>query len=116
MSGDYLSGLNQEQRRAVVYGITTGSAKACGRLLVIAGAGTGKPKTLPVSRILIVNGNMRCGTMPLTFSRSARLIFGHCSSCNKLVFGAAVRVAVQVNHFLWLLFAKLQGAKIHRGW
>ena len=57
MAVDYLSGLNQEQREAVKYGVTAGSAKNCGPLLVIAGAGTGKTKTL-TTRVahLIVNG------------------------------------------------------------
>ena len=46
MPFDYLAGLNREQRRAVEYGVKPGSVNHAGPLLVIAGAGTGKTKTL----------------------------------------------------------------------
>ena len=43
---DYLAELNREQRRAVEYGITGKHADSTRPLLVLAGAGTGKTKTL----------------------------------------------------------------------
>ncbi len=46
MAYDYLSDLNREQRRAVKHGVSDGSALGAKPLLVIAGAGTGKTKTL----------------------------------------------------------------------
>src|SRR5262249_5583936 len=46
MAHDYLADLNQEQRRAVKHGAKDGSALDAGPLLVIAGAGSGKTKTL----------------------------------------------------------------------
>ena len=53
----YLSGLNQRQREAVEYGIKPGKTKNIGPLLVIAGAGSGKTKTL-THRVahLVANG------------------------------------------------------------
>ncbi len=58
MAYDYLADLNQEQRRAVRHGAKDGSALDAGPLLVIAGAGSGKTKTL-AHRVahLVVNGN-----------------------------------------------------------
>jgi hypothetical protein len=57
MAYDYLADLNPEQRRAVKHGVRDGSATDSKPLLVIAGAGTGKTKTL-AHRVahLIVNG------------------------------------------------------------
>ena len=46
MAFDYLRDLNPEQRRAVEHGVKPGLAYHAGPLLVIAGAGTGKTKTL----------------------------------------------------------------------
>jgi DNA helicase II / ATP-dependent DNA helicase PcrA len=46
MSDKHLSELNAQQRAAVTYGIKAGSSKLPGPLLVLAGAGTGKTKTL----------------------------------------------------------------------
>ena len=43
---DYLTELNPQQRRAVTYGIRPGNAREAGPFLVIAGAGTGKTKTI----------------------------------------------------------------------
>jgi len=72
MSFDYLSELNQEQRQAVEHGVKSGSAKNVGPLLVIAGAGSGKTKTL-AHRVahLIVNGIDPHRILLLTFSRRA---------------------------------------------
>ena len=57
MSHEYLSDLNKEQRRAVEHGIDTECATTAPPLLVIAGAGSGKTKTL-AHRVahLVVNG------------------------------------------------------------
>ena len=71
MPFDYLDDLNTEQRRAVEYGIN-GAATNAGPLLVIAGAGSGKTKTL-AHRVahLIVNGVDPHRIALLTFSRRA---------------------------------------------
>ena len=45
-SCDYLTGLNKEQRRAAEHGVDCESATKAPPLLVIAGAGSGKTKTL----------------------------------------------------------------------
>ena len=65
----HLDKLNPEQRRAVQYGIGSGSA---GPLLVIAGAGSGKTNTL-AHRVahLIVNGADPHRILLMTFSRRA---------------------------------------------
>jgi DNA helicase II / ATP-dependent DNA helicase PcrA len=72
MAYDYLSDLNGEQRRAVKHGVKDGSAIDAKPLLVIAGAGTGKTKTL-AHRVahLIVNGVDAHRVLLLTFSRRA---------------------------------------------
>ena len=72
MSFDYLSDLNTEQRQAVEYGIKAGAAISAGPLLVIAGAGSGKTKTL-AHRVahLVVNGVDPHRIALLTFSRRA---------------------------------------------
>lgn len=72
MSFNYLSALNQQQRKAVEHDIKRGSAKEAGPLLVIAGAGSGKTKTL-ATRVahLIVNGVDPERILLLTFSRRA---------------------------------------------
>jgi DNA helicase-2/ATP-dependent DNA helicase PcrA len=72
MSFDYLSDLNTEQRQAVEYGIKAGAATSAGPLLVIAGAGSGKTKTL-AHRVahLVVNGVDPHRIALLTFSRRA---------------------------------------------
>src|SRR6266566_6463958 len=74
MAYDYLSDLNREQRRAVKHGVSDGSALGGKPLLVIAGAGTGKTKTL-AHRVahLIVNGVDAHRILLLTFSRRAAL-------------------------------------------
>ena len=72
MSVEHLSDLNREQRHAVEHGVKAGSAKNAGPLLVIAGAGSGKTKTL-AHRVahLIVNGIDPHRILLLTFSRRA---------------------------------------------
>ena len=72
MAFDYLRDLNAEQRRAVEYGVKPGSAYLAGPLLVIAGAGTGKTKTLTYRVAhLIVNGISPHRILLLTFTRRA---------------------------------------------
>jgi len=68
----HLTTLNAEQRRAVEHGVTPGDSSACGPLLVIAGAGSGKTTTL-ASRVahLILNGADPGRILLLTFSRRA---------------------------------------------
>ena len=46
MPHEYLTDLNKEQRRAVKHGVTPEPATNTPPLLVIAGAGSGKTKTL----------------------------------------------------------------------
>jgi DNA helicase-2/ATP-dependent DNA helicase PcrA len=74
MTHDYLADLNQEQRRAVKHGVKDGSALDARPLLVIAGAGSGKTKTL-AHRVahLVVNGIDPHRILLLTFSRRAAL-------------------------------------------
>jgi DNA helicase-2/ATP-dependent DNA helicase PcrA len=74
MTHDYLTDLNQEQRRAVKHGVKDGSALNSRPLLVIAGAGSGKTKTL-AHRVahLMVNGIDPQRILLLTFSRRAAL-------------------------------------------
>src|SRR5215471_19979189 len=74
MAHDYLADLNQEQRLAVKHGAKDGSALDAGPLLVIAGAGSGKTKTL-AHRVahLVVNGVDPQRILLLTFSRRAAL-------------------------------------------
>jgi DNA helicase-2/ATP-dependent DNA helicase PcrA len=68
----YLTDLNREQRHAVEHGVTAKSADDERPLLVIAGAGSGKTKTL-AHRVahLIVNGVDPHRILLLTFSRRA---------------------------------------------
>src|SRR6266446_238891 len=72
MTPDYLTDLNKEQRHAVKHGVNDGSALHSRPLLVIAGAGTGKTKTL-AHRVahLVVNGIDPQRILLLTFSRRA---------------------------------------------
>src|SRR5271169_4851940 len=72
MSFDYLENLNTEQRRAVEHGVKAGAAITAGPLLLIAGAGSGKTKTL-AHRVghLVVNGVDPHRIALLTFSRRA---------------------------------------------
>ena len=72
MQFDYLADLNREQRQAVEHGIKPEPTNGAGPLLVIAGAGSGKTKTL-ASRVahLIVNGADPQRILLLTFSRRA---------------------------------------------
>jgi DNA helicase-2/ATP-dependent DNA helicase PcrA len=72
MSYEYLADLNREQRRAVKHGIDSESATTAPPLLVIAGAGSGKTKTL-AHRVahLVVNGVDPHRILLLTFTRRA---------------------------------------------
>jgi ATP-dependent DNA helicase UvrD/PcrA len=72
MSHDYLSDLNNEQRRAVRHGIDSERARTTPPLLVIAGAGSGKTKTL-AHRVahLVVSGVDPQRILLLTFTRRA---------------------------------------------
>src|SRR5260370_3737061 len=72
MTPDYLTDLNKEQRRDVNTGVNDGSALHSRPLLEIAGAGTGKTKTL-AHRVahLVVNGIDPQRILLLTFSRRA---------------------------------------------
>src|SRR6266436_7973665 len=74
MTHDYLTDLNKEQRRAVKHGVKDSSALNSRPLLVIAGAGSGKTKTL-AHRVahLVVNGIDPHRILLLTFSRRAAL-------------------------------------------
>src|SRR5258708_12218301 len=74
MAYDYLADLNEEQRRAVRHGVKDGSALHARPLPVIAGAGSGKTKTL-AHRVahLVVNGIDPQRILLLTFSRRAAL-------------------------------------------
>jgi DNA helicase II / ATP-dependent DNA helicase PcrA len=74
MTHDYLTDLNQEQRRAVKHGVKDGSGLNSKPLLVIASAGSGKTKTL-AHRVahLVVNGIDPQRILLLTFSRRAAL-------------------------------------------
>src|SRR5438046_6098205 len=71
---DDLTHLNQEQRRAVKHGVKDDSALNSRPLLVIAGTGSGKTKTL-AHRVahLVVNGIDPQRILLLTFSRRAAL-------------------------------------------
>jgi DNA helicase II / ATP-dependent DNA helicase PcrA len=72
MSHEYLTELNEEQRRAVKHGIDSESATKAPPLLVIAGAGSGKTKTL-AHRVahLVVSGVDPHRILLLTFTRRA---------------------------------------------
>src|SRR5436190_7452477 len=74
MPEDYLADLNQEQRRAVEHDVNAGSALDPKPLVVIAGAGSGKTKTL-AHRVahLVVNNADPQRILLLTFSRRAAL-------------------------------------------
>jgi ATP-dependent DNA helicase UvrD/PcrA len=74
MKHDYLADLNEEQRRAVKHGVKDGSSVRARPLLVIAGAGSGKTKTL-AHRVahLVVNGIDPHRILLLTFSRRAAI-------------------------------------------
>ncbi len=69
---EYLAGLNPKQREAVEYGVEPGKTKDIGPLLVIAGAGSGKTKTLTCrAGHLLANGADPAKILLLTFSRRA---------------------------------------------
>src|ERR1700730_13337988 len=72
MPYNHLNDLNKEQRRAVKYGVKDDSTLHSPPLLVIAGAGTGKTKTL-AHRVahLVINGVDPQRILLLTFSRRA---------------------------------------------
>src|SRR6476619_1014782 len=72
MTHDYLTDLNREQRRAVKHGVKDSCALESRPLLVIAGAGSGKTKTL-AHRVahLVVTGIDPQRILLLTFSRRA---------------------------------------------
>ena len=66
----YLNDLNPQQRQAVEHGIKEGEGINAGPLLVIAGAGSGKTKTLAYRVAhLVVNGVDPQRVLLLTFSR-----------------------------------------------
>ena len=69
---EHLKKLNRQQRRAVTHGLKRGPINEIDPLLVIAGAGTGKTKTL-AHRVahLVVNGMDPRRILLLTFSRRA---------------------------------------------
>lgn len=68
----YLDDLNSQQRQAVQHGIKDGEGINAGPLLVIAGAGSGKTKTLAYRVAhLVVNGVDPQRVLLLTFSRRA---------------------------------------------
>src|SRR5713226_7490490 len=73
MAHEYLADLNTEQRHAVQHGIDAECATTAPPLLVIAGAGSGKTKTL-AHRVahLVVNGVDPRRILLLTFTRRAR--------------------------------------------
>jgi DNA helicase II / ATP-dependent DNA helicase PcrA len=65
-----LMDLNEGQRKAVEYGI--GAGRTAGPLLIIAGAGTGKTKTLAHRVVhLVLNGTDPQRILLLTFTRRA---------------------------------------------
>jgi DNA helicase-2/ATP-dependent DNA helicase PcrA len=70
MSADYLAGLNRRQQRAVKYEIEEGASELPRPLLILAGAGTGKTRTLArrVAHLL------KCGASP---RRILLLAFGN---------------------------------------
>ena len=72
MSAAHLEKLNLEQRAAVEHGVSEGTSKIPGPLLIIAGAGSGKTNTL-AHRVahLIVNGVDPRRILLMTFSRRA---------------------------------------------
>ena len=68
----YLKGLNRQQRRAVTHGRKNGLSRDLDPLLVIAGAGSGKTKTLAHRTAhLVVKGMDPQRILLLTFSRRA---------------------------------------------
>jgi DNA helicase II / ATP-dependent DNA helicase PcrA len=72
MPANYLADLNTEQRCAVEHGVTGSESKNKSPLLVIAGAGSGKTKTLSHRAAhLVVNGIDPNRILLLTFSRRA---------------------------------------------
>ena len=72
MSRDYLNDLNKEQRRAVEQGASDQGSFRSGPLLVIAGAGSGKTKTL-AHRVAHLIGVDPQRLLLLTFSRRAAI-------------------------------------------
>src|SRR2546425_1723406 len=74
MAHEYLADLNTEQHHAVEHGIDAECATTAPPLVVIAGAGSGKTKTL-AHRVahLVVNGIDPHRILLLTFSRRAAL-------------------------------------------
>ena len=72
MSHEYLTDLNKEQRRAVKHGIDAECGTTAPPLLVIAGAGSGKTKTLAHRAAhLVVKGVDPHRILLLTFTRRA---------------------------------------------
>src|SRR6266478_1689115 len=69
---EYLKKLNRQQRRAVIHGLENGPTNHIDPLLVIAGAGSGKTKTL-AHRVahMVVKGMDPGRILLLTFSRRA---------------------------------------------
>jgi DNA helicase II / ATP-dependent DNA helicase PcrA len=91
MAHNYLTDLNQEQRCAVKHGVKDGSALNSRPLLGIAGAGSGKTKTL-AHRVahLVVNGIDAQRILLLTFTRRAALDM---TGRVKRITGAAIGIA-----------------------
>ena len=72
MDAAWLDKLNAEQRFAATYAVDRPTSEACGPLLIIAGAGSGKTNTLAHRvAVLIVNGADPRRILLLTFSRRA---------------------------------------------
>src|SRR5262245_7391385 len=94
MSPDYLTDLNKEQCRAVKHGIDCQSATKAPPLLVIAGAGSGKTKTL-AHRVahLVVSEVDPHRILLLTFTRRGNdpaSQANHCDSPRHPAGGSAV--------------------------
>src|ERR1700682_3733800 len=110
MTHDYLADLNQEQRRAVKHGVKHGSALDARPLLVIAGAGSGKTRTL-AHRVahLVVNGIDPHRILLLTFSRRAALDM---TGRVERITGAAMGIGQ--GHLPWAGTFRAVGARILR--
>src|ERR1700737_2138110 len=103
MTHDYLADLNQEQRRAVRHVVKDGSALDARPLLVIAGAGSGKTKTL-AHRVahLVVNGIDPHRILLLTFSRRAALdMTGRVKRITSAAMGIGNIEATEASITLW---------------
>jgi superfamily I DNA and RNA helicase len=87
----YLASLNPKQREAVEYGIKPGRTKGIGPLLVIAGAGSGKTKTLTHrAGHLLANGADPERILLLTFSRKGSSTVGWHVPCYRSAAAAGI--------------------------